>query len=92
MIAHTPESTLATLATLRAASLAATRDMGAETGPAIAGAVDFEATRALCAGHELLNALQCDHADTVAQDYGWQSAADLMDFLSAGPETARRCQ
>jgi len=37
----------------------------------------------------LLTALQCDDADALAQQYGWQSAQDLMDFLADGPETAR---
>ncbi len=51
--------------------------------------IDFVASECLCSGMELLTALQCDRADTVAQAYRWQSAVDLMAFLSDGPETAR---
>ena len=89
MTRHNAETTATTLATLRAASLAATRELGAPTGPGIESAIDLEATRALCTGLDLLTALQCDDADALAQQYGWQSAADLMAFLSEGPETAR---
>ena len=89
MIRHSAATTLATLATLRAATLAATRDEGTATGPGIEPAIDLEATRALCVGMDLICALQCDDADALAQQYGWQSAHDLMAFLSNGPETAR---
>ena len=77
------------LATFRAATLAASRDYGTGTGPGSAGDIDFVATRYLCGGVELLTALQCDDADALVQQYGWQSAVDLMAFLSDGPDTAQ---
>ena len=92
MIEHDPVTAVATLATMRAGILAATREIGTPTGPGIADAIDFGASRAYSAGMDLLAALQDDNADVIARDLGWQSAADLMAFLSAGPETARRPQ
>ena len=77
------------LVTFRAATLAASRDYGTATGPGSAGDIDFVATRYLCGGMELLTALQPDDADALAQQYGWQSAVDLMGFLADGPETVR---
>jgi len=71
------------------ARLAATRDHGTATGPGSETEIDMAATGALCSGVELLNSLQCDHADTVAKDYGWPSAMELMRFLTEGTETAR---
>ena len=79
----------ATLAAFRAATLAVNRDQGTATGPDIEAEIDLAATEALCSGASLLHALQCVHADTVAQDYGWPSAIELMTFLTEGPETAR---
>ena len=77
------------LVTFRAATLAASRDHGTATGPGSADDIDFVAARFLCGGVELLTALQCDDADALAQQYGWQSAQDLMAFLADGPEAAR---
>ena len=81
--------TRATLATFRAATLAVNRDQGTATGPGLETEIDMAAAEALCSGAGLLTALQCDHADTVAQDYGWPSAIELMRFLTEGPPTAR---
>ena len=89
MTPNTAATTRATLAMLRAASLVATRDDGTTTGPGIETDIDRLATDTFIAGADLLAALQCDDADALAQQYGWQSAADLMAFLSEGPETAR---
>ena len=47
------------------------------------------ATSCLCSDMDLLSALQCDDADALAQQFGYQSAVELMRFLSEGPETAR---
>ena len=77
------------LVTFRAATLAASRDHGTATGPGAAPDIDFLATRYLCGGVELLTALQTDDADALAQQYGWQSANDLMAFLADGPDAAR---
>ncbi|MCY4549331.1 MAG: hypothetical protein OXC28_13280 [Defluviicoccus sp.] len=77
------------LTTLRAATLAATRDEGTATGPGIETDVDLIATRCMCSGMDLLVALQDDNADALAQGLGSGSAVDLMAFLSEGPETAR---
>ena len=73
----------------RAATLAATRDRGTGTGPGCEAEIEMAATRYLCSGVDLLTSLQCDDADALAQQYGWQSATDLFAFLSEGPETAR---
>ena len=81
--------TLAQLATFRAATMAATRDAGHPTGPGSAAGIDLMAAECFCTGLHLLTALQCDDADALAQQYGWQSAHELMAFLSDGPETAR---
>ena len=78
-----------TLPTFRAAMLAASRETGTATGPGSEVDIDFVATRCLCSGMELLTALQTDDADALAQQYGWQSAVDLMAFLSEGPEWTR---
>ena len=78
-----------TLTAFRAATLAATHDEGSATGPGIEPDIDLIATRCMCTGMELLTALQSDDADALAQQLGWQSAQDLMAFLSEGPETAR---
>ncbi len=74
---------------LRATTLVATSDSGHATGPGMEADIDFVASECLCSGMELLTALQCDRADTAAQECGWRSAVDLMAFLSDGPETAR---
>ena len=78
-----------TLTAFRAATLAATRDEGTVTEPGSETDIDLMATSCLCSGMDLLSALQCDDADALAQQFGYQSAVELMRFLSEGPETAR---
>ena len=51
--------------------------------------IDFIASECMCSGVELLTALQNDDADAFAQQFGWQSALDLMAFPSEGLATAR---
>ena len=77
------------LVAFRAATLAATRDAGTQTGPGSETDIDLVATRCMCSGVELLMALQNDDADSLAQQMGWQSAGDLMEFLERGPDTMR---